>query len=114
MMNAMTTDLPPFLVAHAGGELCGHLTATPNPCLGTDLVLRHEAKTHLRPRTDFRTMSGVLEPVDAQIRIQLVYVSRSEPCPLAASWAHDRADGDIQSTFGPAPLATPRATVGGG
>jgi hypothetical protein len=47
MVNVMTTHAPPWLVAHAGGELCGRLTATQNPLPGIDLVLRPEAKTHL-------------------------------------------------------------------
>ena len=37
-------------------ELCEHLTATQTRYPGTDLVLPYEVK----PRTDFRTMSGVL------------------------------------------------------
>jgi hypothetical protein len=46
-VNVMTTHLPSSLVSHAGGKLCGHLTATQIRYPGIDLVLRSEAKTHL-------------------------------------------------------------------
>jgi hypothetical protein len=46
MVNVMTTHLPSSLVEHAGGKLCGHLTATQTRYPGIDLVLRSEAKTH--------------------------------------------------------------------
>ena len=46
MVSVMTTHLPSTLVAHAGGKLCEHLTATQTRYPGTNLILRYEIKTH--------------------------------------------------------------------
>jgi hypothetical protein len=59
MVSVMTTH-PSSMVAHAGGKLCEHLTGTQARYPSIDLVLRYEVKTRPSPRTDFRTMSGVL------------------------------------------------------
>jgi hypothetical protein len=61
MVSVMTTH-PSSMVAHAGGKLCEHLTGTQARYPSIDLVLRYEVKTRPSPRTDFRTMSGVLSP----------------------------------------------------
>ena len=47
MVSGMTTHLPSTLVAHAGGKLCEHLTATKTRYPGTNLILRYEIK--IRP-----------------------------------------------------------------
>jgi hypothetical protein len=60
MVSVMTTH-PSSMVAHAGGKLCEHLTGTQARYPSIDLVLRYEVKTRPSPRTDFRTMSGVLD-----------------------------------------------------
>jgi hypothetical protein len=59
MVSVMTTH-PSSMVAHADGKLCEHLTGTQARYPSIDLVLRYEVKTRPSPRTDFRTMSGVL------------------------------------------------------
>jgi hypothetical protein len=84
MVSVMTTH-PSSMVAHAGGKLCEHLTGTQARYPSIDLVLRYEVKTRPSPRTDFRTMSGVLltgtQARYPSIDLVLRYEVKTRPSP---------------------------------